>query len=319
MLAPYSASHNANAAGMASSAYGPPVSHTPDGTARALEAQTKAYRNRYAEPIGGDDYPNADPSRISQMKANGLPIHYNVDPAPPTKYTQDSAAKEHFRDKETIIAGINAEKAGSGTEKVQRVVHVGEEEVELMREARRTAELENFDRYVYSMVDPRQPGALKWLNEVYPDFVSRRIEQVQTDYEFALRNQLIDQWGVNDFQDLKFKYMVDQGMIDGPTLKPTAKTKVNYTPGYLSPWKFPHWLNTDKENQGLKLPFTSAQFGKRPKDPADWTFAADQGPFAGNRSSLEYAQALFRTKGAPDRDIGRPGYSPPATAPGPSG
>ena len=51
MLAPYSASHNANAAGMASSAYGPPVSHTPDGTARALEAQTKAYRNRYAEPI----------------------------------------------------------------------------------------------------------------------------------------------------------------------------------------------------------------------------------------------------------------------------
>ena len=316
MLAPYSASHNANAAGMASSAYGPPVSHTPDGTARALEAQTKAYRNRYAEPIGGDDYPNADPSRISQMKANGLPIHYNVDPAPPTKYTQDSAAKEHFRDKETIIAGINADDAAN---KVQRVVNVGEEEVELMREARRTAELENFDRYVYSMVDPRQPGALKWLNEVYPDFVSRRIEQVQTDYEFALRNQLIDQWGVNDFQDLKFKYMVDQGIIDGPTLKPTAKTKVNYTPGYLSPWKFPHWLNTDKENQGLKLPFASAQYGKQPKDPTDWSFAADQGPLAGNRSSLEYAQALFRTKGNPDRDIGRPGYSPPATPPGPSG
>ena len=67
MLAPYSASHNANAAGMASSAYGPPVSHTPDGTARALEAQTKAYRNRYAEPIGGDDYPNADSTRISEL------------------------------------------------------------------------------------------------------------------------------------------------------------------------------------------------------------------------------------------------------------
>ena len=179
MLAPYSASHNANAAGMASSAYGPPVSHTPDGTARALEAQTKAYRNRYAEPIGGDNYPNADATRIGELKANGLPIHYNVDPAPPTKYTQDSAAKEHFRDKETIIQGIN-EAEGEG--KVQRVVNVGEAEVELMREARRTAELANFDRYVYSLCDPRQPGSLKWLNEVYPEFVARRVQQVQTDY-----------------------------------------------------------------------------------------------------------------------------------------
>ena len=281
-----------------------------------MEAQTKAYRNRYAEPIGGDDYPNADPTRIGELKANGLPSHYNVDPAPPTKYTQDSAAKEHFRDKETIIAGINADDAA---DKVQRVVHVGEEEVELMREARRTAELENFDRYVYSMVDPRQPGALKWLNEVYPDFVSRRIEQVQTDYEFALRNQLIDQWGVNDFQDLKFKYMVDQGIISGPSLKPTSKTKVNYTPGYLSPWRFPHWLNTTKESEGLKLPFASAQFGKKPENPADWSFEAGQGPLSGNRGSLEYAKALFRPKGAPELDIGRPGYTPPSTTPGPSG
>ena len=318
MLAPYSASHNANAASMASSAYGPPVSHTPDGMARALEAQTKAYRNRYAEPIGGDAYPNADPNQIQQLKTNGLPIHYNVDPAPPTKYTQDSAAKEHFRDKETIIAGINAEKAAAGSEdKVQRVVHVGEEEVELMREARRTAELANFDTYVYSMVDPRQPGALKWLNEVYPDFVARRVEQVQTDYEFALRNQLIDQWGINDFQDLKFKYMVDQGHISGPSLSVPAPQIISYTPGYLSPWKFPHWLNTEKEKNGLKLPFSSAQYGKKPTNPDDWSFGAGTGPLQGNRSSLEYAQALFRTDGPPDRNVGRPGYGP-AAAPAPA-
>jgi hypothetical protein len=52
------------------------------------------------------------------------------------------------------------------------------------------------------MIDPRQPGNLKWLMEIYPQFVDRRIKQVHTDYEFALRNQLIDSWGVNTFDDL---------------------------------------------------------------------------------------------------------------------
>ena len=181
MMAPYSASNNANAAGMAS-AHGPPVSHTPDGAAQALEAQTKAYQGRYAKPIGGDNYAEVDATKKTALQSANLPSNYNLAPAPPVKYTQDSAAKEHFRDKETIIAGINAAEAGSGDKHVQRVVHVGEAEVELMREARRTAELANFDRYVYSLCDPRQPGSLKWLNEVYPEFVSRRVEQVQTDY-----------------------------------------------------------------------------------------------------------------------------------------
>ena len=218
---------------------------------------------------------------------------------------------EHFRDKETIIAGINAEKAAAGSEdKVQRVVHVGEEEVELMREARRTAELANFDTYVYSMIDPRQPGSLKWLNEVYPDFVARRVQQVQTDFEFALRNQLIDQWGINDFQDLKFKYMVDQGVITGPSLSEPTRQKITYTPGYLSPWKFPHWLNTDKETQGLKLPFASAKYGKKPTNASDWSFSPNTGPLQGNRGSLEYAKALFRTQGEEEKNIGRPGYGP---------
>ena len=178
MMAPYSASNNANAAGMAS-AHGPPVSRSPDGVAQALSAETKAYQGRYAQPIGGDDYENVDDAAKIALKQAGLPSNYNLAPAPPVKYTQDSAAKEHFRDKETIIQGIN-EAEGEG--KVQRVVNVGEAEVELMREARRTAELANFDRYVYSLCDPRQPGSLKWLNEVYPEFVARRVQQVQTDY-----------------------------------------------------------------------------------------------------------------------------------------
>lgn len=307
MMAPYSASNNANAAGMAS-AHEPPVSHTPDGTAQALSAQTKAMQGRYAPPTGGDTYPN-EPNAAKRAALEAL--GYNAAPAPAVKYTQDSAAKEHFRDKETIIAGINE---GAGDNKVQRVVQVGEAEVELMREARRTAELANFDRYVYSLVDPRQPGSLKWLNEVYPEFVARRIEQVQTDYEFSLRNQLIDQWGINDFSDLKFKYMVDQGIIEGPSLERQMFAESKYTPGYLAPWKFAHWFDTKTEKDGLKLPFNSAKFGKKPDPSAHWQFDNAGAPLGQGRDSLEYARALFKAPVAPGTDpvgskfVGRPGY-----------
>ena len=318
MMAPYSASNNANAAGMAS-AHGPPVSHSPDGVAQALSDTTKAYQDRYAQPIGGDGYQNVDDTDRNRLARAGLPYNYNLAPAPPVKYTQDSAAKEHFRDKETIIQGIND---APGGDKVQRVVNVGEAEVELMREARRTAELANFDRYVYSLCDPRQPGSLKWLNEVYPEFVARRVQQVQTDYEFALRNQLIDQWGINDFADLRFKYMVDQGIITGPKLEANVEPNALYTPGYLAPWKFKHWFNDPKVKQNtLKLPFASAKYGARPpSNPEEWSMPNANAPISNSRDSLEYATALFRTRGDNALNIGRPGYGPlptpaPASAP----
>jgi hypothetical protein len=51
--------------------------------------------------------------------------------------------------------------------------------------------------------------------EVYPEYVNRRLQQAHADYEYALRNQMIDSWGINTFDDLYFKYMVDQGKLQG--------------------------------------------------------------------------------------------------------
>ena len=128
---------------------------------------------------------------------------------------------------------------------------------------------------------------------------------------FALRNQLIDQWGINDFSDLKFKYMVDQGIITGPKLDDNVEKDMLYTPGYLAPWKFKHWFNDKNvEQDKLKLPFASANYGAKPKKGTQWSMPNASAPISESRDSLEYATALFRTRGAAGVNIGRPGYGP---------
>jgi hypothetical protein len=103
--------------------------------------------------------------------------------------------------------------------------------------------------------------------------------------------------------------MVDQGIITGPSLREHVEKDAMYTPGYLAPWKFKHWFNDKAIKQdNLKLPFASAKYGAKPKDPNEWAFDNSSAPIATARDSLEYASALFRTKGPSEQDVGKPGY-----------
>ena len=71
--------------------------------------------------------------------------------------------------------------------------------------------------------------------EVYPEFVHRRVAQVHDDYDFAMRKQMVESWGVNTFDDLHFLYLMDQGKIDGPTLSKRKNISEGYTYGWLAP------------------------------------------------------------------------------------
>ena len=141
---------------------------------------------------------------------------------------------------------------------VIRTDPISDEEVSYLQAMKDQSELADFDRYVNSLVDPRKPGNLKWLMEIYPEFVNRRLSQVHTDYEYALRNQLIDSWGINTFDDLHFKYLVDQGKVKGPHLQADLIDRAEgYSAGYLSPFQFKN-IRMD----GVRLPFASARLGR---------------------------------------------------------
>ena len=101
---------------------------------------------------------------------------------------------------------------------VLRTDPITEQEVEYLKTMEEQAELADFDRYVQTLINPRKPGNMKFLMEIYPQFVERRIQQAHTDYSYAIRKQMIDQWGVNTFDDLHFLYLMDQGKVGGPAL-----------------------------------------------------------------------------------------------------
>ena len=256
------------------------------GTGRMLYDAELAARTRYADPV----VPAQDRKEITTINnpppANRIPEYINQQPALPVKYAVPSALKERMVARQAI-----RQAAGDGLpDSVMRTDPISEDEVSYLQSMQDQVELADFDRYVNSMVDPRKPGNLKWLMEIYPEFVNRRISQVHTDYEYALRNQMIDSWGINTFDDLHFKYLVDQGKIKGPHLTPNYTPGVGYKAGILAP-SAKHFQA--KKGAGVRLPFASAQVGANAGGPNAWVMSDDGMPLADGRGLTTMAESMY--------------------------
>ena len=281
------------------------------GMGAALYENDLAARTAYAAPTVPGRTALGGMNAAAVMTRDNLANDYNIGgEALPVKYDVPSHYKDHFQAKEEIAGALAA--AGAPGSLV-RNVPVTEDEIQYLQSMKKQAELADFDRYVHTLIDPRKPGNLKWLMEIYPEYVNRRIQQVHTDYEFALRNQMIDSWGINTFDDLHFKYQVDQGKVNGPRLGRHANISDAYAPGLLSPWTFKH----SAAGPTLKLPFASATFGKRPRNgAAEWTLSDENQPFAeeAGRTPARMAASMYKRQSAnPPTDtapnaVGRSAY-----------
>ena len=224
---------------------------------------------------------------------------YNYDGSLPVKYDVPTAQKERMQMRQEVRKAAALEPKENMSTPVLRTDPITEEEVDYLQSMKDQAELADFDRYVNKLIDPRKPGNLKWLMEIYPEFVNRRIQQVHTDYEFALRNQMIDSWGINTFDDLIYKYQVDQGKIDGPRLAKHFPLSDAYAPGLLSPWAF---VASGDNRSKLKLPYASAKIGRRPanENKENWATEDDGQPLSGGRRTKDLAESMYvkRPQGA---------------------
>ena len=208
----------------------------------------------------------------------------------PVQYGGPSAEKENM---DRLNKLIEVAPQGKGA---MRVAPIGDKEVNYLKYMEDMAELAKFDNYVESFVDPRQPGSAEFLFKVYPEYINRRMQQAHTDYEFALRNQMIDMWGINTFDDLYFKYLVDQKRIDGPSLQRGSKrVDDEYVAAYLAPWRYPRPAIGSNE---LYLPFASAKMGNQPKAPEDWKVART-GPFRVDQGRAQMAHSIFTSAAGP--------------------
>ena len=212
----------------------------------------------------------------------------------PVSYVGPSAAKDDMVRRQTIRDAINAAGAAAADGNAPTVIRtdpIQDSEVQYLKYMEDMSELAKFDQYVESFIDPRQPGSMKFLMEVYPEYVNRRLQHAHADYEYALRNQMIDSWGINTFDDLYFKYMVDQGKLSGPKLQRDGKRLADtYAPGILSPWAFATKFDGMEK---LGLPFSSAKTGRRPADGTKWEVNRSRFPFSQGGSRGEMAAAMY--------------------------
>ena len=276
-------------------------------------ARAQEHYQRYVTPSFADGtyrehgYLNSDRGLLNAFgmgneRPSNLPTWYPHGTSQlPVSYVGPSAAKDDMVRRQEIRDAINAAGAqqGGGNKTVIRTDPIQDSEVQYLKYMEDMSELAKFDQYVESFIDPRQPGSMKFLMEVYPEYVNRRLQQAHADYEYALRNQMIDSWGINTFDDLYFKYMVDQGKLQGPKLQRDGKRLADtYAPGILSPFAFvTKFDGMDK----LGLPFNSAQTGRRPADGKQW-MVERTGPFTQGGTRSDMAKAMYSLQNVPFRD-----------------
>jgi hypothetical protein len=283
-----------------------------------LSARELAQRQHYVTPSNYGNIDAADGNNPliatrAQMKANApdLPPYYNNYDGLPVPYSAPSELKENMVLRQAIRKAAGQD--GARSEGVIRTDPISDGEVAYLKSMKDQAELAKFDDYVETFIDPRQPGNMKWLMEIYPDYVTRRLQQAHTDYEFALRNQMIDSWGINTFDDLHFKYLVDQGKIAGPRLRNNrGAIDSSYTPGWLSPFNF---QSPNKGSRGMALPFASALHGKRPVDPNAWVMDRSNRPLGRGNTEGELAAGMY----ALPEPVGRRPFLGPASGGAPVG
>ena len=293
------------------------------GVGQMLSSRELANRQHYVAPSVPADPPNprtaVENLNGERLGTVGVPQYYNNYSGLPVPYAAPSALKDNFMMRSAIREAAGQENLGNGN--VMRTDPITDSEVAYLKSMRDQAELAKFDEYVEKFIDPRQPGNMRFLMEVYPDYVERRLQQVHTDHEYALRNELIDAWGINTFDDLHFKYLVDQGKLQGPRLARRGANNANsaYTPGWLSPYNF----QTNKEaGNALRLPFASAQIGRRPfgngegsMDGADsWAVSREGQPLGVGNNLNDLAHGMYNTdptnSNHPSRPRGRASFSP---------
>jgi hypothetical protein len=230
------------------------------------------------------------------MNMNGIP-HM------PVKYDQPSEDKAELDRRNELV-----EKGD-----VTRIMPI-DKELSYMKYMEDLQELAKFDNYVEALVDPKAPGSADFLFKVYPEYVNRRMAQAQKDYEFALRNQMIDMWGINTFDDLYFKYMVDQGQITGPSLVRTGPNDTaddEYVSYNFLPARWRRKFNAST----LNLPYTTSKIGSRTTGslnrsglPYSNTYGRDHAAGIGGAHATGRTSAFFDSNGETDG----PSYPPNA-------
>ena len=198
---------------------------TTAGQAGSLGDANLRLRQKY-------DTPTIFPANTNEDALRRLGL--NPQEALPARYDMPTQAKEDLQRRHEIIKTYAAM---PNMDKVNPTFTIGTDaEVAALASAEERKQLAEFDAYVAKLIDPKKPGNLQWLMNIYPEYVTRRIAQIHADHKYALDNTMIEAWGVNTFDDLFMKFMIDNQKLGGPMLaqRTDPSPGATFQPGMLS-------------------------------------------------------------------------------------
>ena len=84
---------------------------------------------------------------------------------------------------------------------------------------RRYSELDliNFERYISAWFDTGDPTHQRLINELYPQYFERRLDQIEANLEVQRRVAHLKLLGPRDADDLRFAYLLETGVVELPT------------------------------------------------------------------------------------------------------
>ena len=257
------------------------------GFGRRLSDAKLNARQRYAAPY------RPEPGNPLDGVKGDIPYWYNTHSMPGRKYSVPTAQKNRMVAREAIRH--HADLGGAN-----RPDPITDEEVDYLMTAKDQVESAKFDYWFSTKYDPLRPGGFPEIMNLNPDFVESRVQQSATDYEFAMRKEMIDEWGPQSMDDLMLMYMLDQGIIEGPDLV-RRRAKVPYTAGVLSPYAW-----SEKTGAKMRLPGAASSI-RGAKSPEEFVYPGDS-PLMKDSGLDQIAATMYKQGGVPpNEDPGRPG------------
>lgn len=115
-------------------------------------------------------------------------------------------------------------------------VSLEKDDITFLERIRQERQTEAFDQWLVRQLDFSNPETSRWLQEIYPDFFSRREAYIDDKINLEARLAKIRLRGWKNSEDLKLIYAIETGMIKPPTepLFGTDAGGSTFTQGYFS-------------------------------------------------------------------------------------
>ena len=257
------------------------------GHAEQHAANRMAEEVRYTIPTERPGY-RKELAALQGNEENDVPTWVNASATGRVKLAVPTREKQYLINKQEIRDAQPREQRGSGVVRTDPITDV---EVGYFQRQKDLAEYAKRDQYIDMFYNKQKPGETLEVLKNAPDHVQTRLAQIKSEFEFALRKRLVDEWGVNSPEDLEFRYLLDQGYITGPELKWEAKYGDEYQHGIFSPYAM--FKQRDSDGSGFGVPYSGSAYGQHPGgEKPDWRIA-QTGP-GGLGSDEAMAKAIYK-------------------------